>query len=94
MFEFFDKFVTERHHLVVDEETVTKVLKEINARNKKDPDIKVDNCGWADDPNKWFIHFTTTKAKWRQFVVEQKVVRVWGHDDIPKNTVGTVYSID
>ena len=94
MSSIFDRFVTERHHLVVEEGDVTNVLKQVNAHCKSKTEIRVGNCGWADDPTKWFVHFTTTRAKWYELVNAMKIVRTWNHETIPKNTIGVVYSTD
>lgn len=87
-----DKIVTERHHLVVDEEDITKVLVIINKHHKYAPELRVGNCGWADDTKKWFIHFTTTREKWEILRKELGVVRVYDYENLPKD--GKVYSND
>lgn len=40
MSSIFDRFVTERHHLVVEEGDVTNVLKQVNAHCKGKPEIR------------------------------------------------------
>ena len=95
MFEIIDTLIaaTVRHHLVMNEEDVTRVLLVIQAAHHDHiPNMKVGNCGWADK-QKWFIHFDTTKRKWDRIVRELNVVRVFGNVDIPKNTIG-VYTTD
>ena len=91
---FLDKFITKRHHIIVEEVDIVNVLKVVNKCHRTSPDISVGNCGWADDSNKWFIHFTTTNSKWDSIRKDLKVVRVFSNQDIPKNTIGTVYSTD
>lgn len=94
MMKLLDSIIRERHHLILEEQDVIKTLRVINEHHKFVPDMAVGNCGWADDTNKWFIHFTTTKAKWYDIRKELKVVRVFGNTDIPKSTIGVVYSED
>lgn len=94
MKNLMDLIITKRHHLIVEEQDVVKTLKVINQHHKIVPDMAVGNCGWADDTNKWFIHFTTSRAKWKAIRNELKVVRVFENLDIPKNTIGVVYSTD
>lgn len=95
MTNIIDLLVTKSYQLVVEEKDVTKTLKVINAHHRFVPDMQVGNCGWAeDDNNKWFIRFTTSKAKWKVIRSELKVHRVFESTDIPKQTNGTVYSMD
>ena len=91
---FLDKFITKRHHIIVEETDVLNALKVINKYHKIVPEIAVGNCGWADDTNKWFIHFTTTNSKWDGIRKDLKVVRVFSNLEIPKEKNGTVYSTD
>lgn len=94
MKNIMDLFVTKNYSLIVEEKDVTKTLKVINKHHRFVPDMQVGNCDWADDTNKWFIHFTTTKAKWKLVRDELKVHRVFEVTDIPKQTNGNVYSTD
>jgi len=89
-----DRFVPVRHELVVNEEDVVNTLKVIQRYHKVVPDMAVGNCGWADDPEKWFIFFDTTNHVWEHIRNDLKVVRVFGNKDIPTNTRGVVYSTD
>ena len=93
MKRLFDKFITERHHLVLEEDDVIGTLKVIQKHHRVLPDVRVGNCGWKDE-NKWFIHFTTSRARWKTIRNELKVVRVFENLDIPENTIGVVYSTD
>lgn len=92
--KILDKFITKRYHIVLDEVDVMNALKVIDRCHRSVPEIRVGNCGWAEDPNKWFIHFTTTVSKWETIRKDLKVVRVFSNQDIPKNSIGTVYSTD
>lgn len=91
--KLIDRVTTRRCHVVIEEQDVCKTLRVINSHHKIVPEMAVGNCGW-DDTNKWFIHFTTSNAKWDIIRKELKVVRVYENTDIPKNTVGVVYSTD
>ena len=89
-----DYIITKRCHLVLEEQDVIKTLNAINRHYRVVPEIRVGNCGWVDDSNQWFIHFTATKAKWKVIRNELKVVRVFDNGEIPKNSVGKVYTTD
>lgn len=91
---FVDRFIAERHHIIVEEVDVVRALYVINSHHMFAPDIKVSNCGWPDDTTKWYIHFTTTRAKWAAIRLELGVIRVFNNVEIPRNTVGIVYSTD
>ena len=91
---FIDNFIIERHHIIVEEADVINALYVINSNHVIAPDIKVNNCGWADDTHKWYIHFTTTRLKWMRIRTMLKVIRVFANVEIPKNTVGFVYTTD
>ena len=89
-----DLFIkTERHHLILDEEDVIRVLQVINDEHRVVPNMRVGNCGWTDT-RKWFIHFDTTRRKWQSIVHKLNVVRVFGNCDIPEHTIGIVYTDD
>lgn len=94
MRKILDSIITRTCHLVVEEQDVVKTLRVINQHHKLVPDMRVGNCGWADDTNKWFIHFVTSKAKWKEIRNDLKVIRVFENLDIPKNSVGKVYTTD
>ena len=92
----FDRFIRERHHLVIEEEDMIRVLTVLQKHHYRLPpdNMAVGNCGWADDTKKWFIHFDTTRAKWNLIVNELNVIRVFGNCNIPTNTLGFVYTTD
>ena len=94
MKNFIQTIFKKRYHLVVEEADVTKALEVINKHHRVVPDMRVGNCGWVDS-TKWFIHFTTTAAKWELIRKELCVVRVYRNMDIPDTTaVGIAYSTD
>lgn len=94
MMGLFDRFIPEKHHLVVEEEDLVRVLKVIQSSHRIVPEMTVGNCGWADDASKWFIHFGTTRYTWKKLIQELKIVRAFNNNSIPKNTVGLVYTTD
>lgn len=51
-----------RYYYVTEEKNVTTVLDVINSEQKwrTDQNLRVGNCGWADDKTQWFIHFDAT----------------------------------
>lgn len=89
----FDKFITERHHLIVGEDDVINTLRVIQKHNKLMNNMAVGNCDW-ENGNNWFIHFTTTRANWDIIRHELNVVRVFENADIPEDIKGVVYSAD
>ena len=92
--DFLDLFVTERHELILEEKDVTKTLGIINKHHRIPPDMRVGSCSDADERNRWFIHFTTTKAKWKAVRSDLKVKRVFEISDIPTDMKGVIYSMD
>lgn len=92
--KFLDRILTRRCHLIVEEEDMIRALNVINKHHRVAPDMRVGNCGWADDTKKWFIHFTTTEYKWNLIRNDLKVVRVFENTDIPKNCIEKVYTTD
>ena len=91
---FTDGIVIKRHRIIVEEADVIRALYAINRQHTFTPDMRVSNCGWADDANKWAIYFTTTEAKWNAIRCELRIIRVFNDGEIPKNSVGSVYSTD
>ena len=52
---------TVRRHLIVKEEDLTTVLGIINSEIKiSKQNQMIGNCGWKNEPEKWFIHFEGT----------------------------------
>lgn len=73
MINLFKNIVQKRRHLIVDESNVMDALKVISGV-KNDSKIRiltkmeVGNCGWADKPNAWFIHYDSTDYQWRKSI--------------------------
>ena len=65
-------FNQKRRYLVVEEKDVTTVLTTIN-RNQgffSNHDKNTGNCGWANDPTKWYIRFFASDRQWGKIAGE------------------------
>lgn len=94
MSKIVDSIVVKSYNIVMEEQDVTKTLKVIQKHHKLLPSMRVGNCGWADDPNKWFIIVTTSKAKWGVIRKELNIARVFDNGEIPKNSAGIIFTTD
>jgi hypothetical protein len=89
MLNLFGNFVQKRRHLIVDEMNVVdslKVISEIKDDSKIHGlmEMEIGNCGWADKPNAWFMHFSATDKQWRTIITrfnERKFTLVLKDDD-------------
>ena len=79
-----NKFVPKRHYLIVDEGNVLEVLRKIDEQIVwyVNQNLSIDNCGWADDPKKWFIHFNASENQWMLIIDE---LEKSGYDLVIKN---------
>ena len=93
MANIIDKIVTERHHLILDEAKVVETVKRMKEQGNV-RDMEIGPCGWANDPNKWFIYFTTTREVWYRIRNDLNIIRVWGYAYIPDGDTGKIYSDD
>ena len=65
-------FNQKRRKLIVDEADVTTVLTTINrhqgffSNNNK----TTGNCGWKNDPSKWYVHFYASDRQWGKIAGE------------------------
>lgn len=50
----FNMYVKRRREFIVEEKDVTTVMAVIN-ENRKFYDTRLGNCGWEEEPSKWFI---------------------------------------
>lgn len=59
-------FYIKRRNLIVEESDVTKLIEIINkhqgffSNNNK----VIGNCGWADEPTKWYLDFYASSKEW------------------------------
>ena len=51
-------------------------------------DMNVGNCGWAEQPNSWFIHINLTDNQWRELL---KACKDKGYHLIIKEQNGDMY---
>ena len=69
MFNLFGNIMQKERHLIVEEAkvmTVLKMLTDIKQKSKiyNDLNMEIGNCMWADEPDAWFMRFTTTNGQW------------------------------
>ena len=71
-FNLIDKFISRRHYLVVDRQDAITVLEVVNSFNKWyiNSKLRIGNCKWAEQPNKWFIHFDSSDEQWMSIIEE------------------------
>ena len=64
--------INKRRHIVVEEKDVTTVLTAINTHQTflNNTNKNVGNCGWADEPEKWFITFYASDRKWGKIAAD------------------------
>lgn len=67
-------FNQKRRIIVVEEKDLTTVLAVLNNhRGFFDSKEKtIENCGWADEPTKWFIKFDASNKHWGRIADELK----------------------
>lgn len=61
-----------RYYYVTDEANVTKVLTVLNSHKCMfiKQKLVIGNCGWADTPDVWFIHFDATLGQMKGIIKE------------------------
>lgn len=62
-------------HFIVDEGDVMIVLKAVS-NYQQWFDGSTGNCGWADEPNKWFVTFRATDKQYKDII---KKLKEFGH---------------
>lgn len=77
MFNLFENIVQKGRHVIVKEKnvmTVLKVLTDIKQKSKfhTGMSMEIGNCKWTDDPDAWFMQFTSTTGQWRKFITVLK----------------------
>lgn len=53
--------------LIFDEKQLSKILTAIN-NNLTCPELRVGNCGWANQPKKWFVLFHCTNKDYEKII--------------------------
>ena len=65
-------FNQKRRYLIVEEKDVTTVLTVINRHQGffSNNDKNTGNCGWANEPTKWYVRFYASDRKWGRIAGE------------------------
>lgn len=71
---------------IVDEKDVTAVISVIN-EHRIFYDTRVGNCGWADEPDKWFIVFSVNDKRYGEIVKDLKGIGKFNLDIRPGGQV-------
>lgn len=87
-----DKIMPIRRYLILEESNVLETLRVIGTQNSIfiRMNLIVNNCGWADEPTKWFIHFDASNDQWR-CIVDELVNK--GFDMMIKDSTHNIYLI-
>lgn len=77
--KLFGYVIARRRRLIVEEKDMMSVLRALDtvSRSSKLPyamSMEVGNCGWADEPTKWFVEFDATDRRWKNVIAELKHV--------------------
>lgn len=72
--------------LVMKEADVTAVLQAVNKHNNHEIE-SVGNCGWAEQPDMWFVHFEATEKKYKKIVCDLKQIGEFGVGVSPKGVI-------
>lgn len=54
---------------IVNEKDVTAVITVVN-KHRRSYEIETNNCGWADEPEKWFIAFDACDEEYGHIVAD------------------------
>lgn len=65
-------FNNKRHYLIVEEADVTTVLTAINRHQGffSNNDKLTANCGWKNEPTKWYVRFYASDKQWGKIAME------------------------
>ena len=77
MFNLFENIVQKQRHIIVKEKDVMTVLKGVtdikqHSKIHTGMSMEIGNCKWADDPDAWFMMFTSTTGQWRKLITVLK----------------------
>lgn len=58
------------HDLILEDNEVLETLCVVNAYQKWyiDQKLAVGNCGWENEPTKWYVNFNATSKQWKHIV--------------------------
>lgn len=58
-------FIRKRREFIVEENDITTILSVVN-RETGITNYNIGNCGWKDEPTKWFVVFYTSEKSYRK----------------------------
>ena len=61
--EFLMMFFIKKRKFIVEEKDIATILSVVN-REARVTHYRIGNCGWANNPNKWFVSFYTTDKRY------------------------------
>lgn len=63
--------IKHRHQIILEEKDVTKALHIISKEQSigSKHELCIGNCGSADRPNMWFIHFKLSNEDWKSVIL-------------------------
>lgn len=86
MFGIFKNY----RNFIVEEQDVTTVLEVVN-KHRKNCNVDVNNCGWKEQPSKWFISFDANQKEYGNIVEELNKVGGIKLDVRPDRQVDLVF---
>ncbi len=89
----FNYFMKKTHMFIVEEKDVTTVLAVIN-KHRRYYDTRVGNCGWAEEPNKWFIGFDMRDKYYGEVVRDLNEIGNFKLDVRPAGQVDLIFNKD
>lgn len=85
------KIIKRKREVIFDEADLEIVLKAIADTTKQSSSYtwfrgSFGNCGWADEPEKWFAHFNASEEDYYTFINKmiEKKVTIYGQDKSTK----------
>lgn len=84
------KWNVRSREFIVDEKDVTTVVTIIN-KHRRSYEVKTNNCGWAEEPSKWFVMFDAGDEEYGHIVDELNKLGTFRLDVSPSFTVVSLY---
>lgn len=75
---------------IVNEKDVTAVVTVVN-KHRRSYEIETNNCGWADEPEKWFIAFEACDEEYGHIVDELNKLGKFSLNVSPSFVVVSLY---
>jgi hypothetical protein len=82
----FNIFTKKPHEFIIEEKDVTTVLAVIN-NHRKSFETELGNCGWAEEPSKWFIMVYLRDKDYGKVIEELNKIGTFKLDVRPKGQV-------